>query len=246
MLKKSHISNIEIYSPEWHKFRLSRGTSSRMFHIMGSEGWGKAADTYIFQKVGESLTGQSNDKEFEFDEDLDWGKMYEHEGLQTFARKMNIEFLVSQKLISDPDNQFSTTPDAIWVHGECKIDTSEYNVSIAECKCPRTYHNFIPKFLCKTPADLYKINKPDYWQTIDQMDQCGAAKGYYFVYHPYFPEGSNINIIEFRKIELWDQFKLLAARKKMFLQKFQEIREQMLGLTGKTTMPMPMPATYDP
>lgn len=244
MLKKSHISNIEIYSPEWHQQRLGRGTSSKMFSIMGAEGFGKAGDSYIYQKVGESLTGQSNDKEFEFDEDLDWGKMYEHEGIKTFARKMGIELLVTQKLITDENGQFSSTPDAIWIHGECKIDTGEYNVSTAECKCPRTYHNFIPKFLCKTPADLYKINKPDYWQTIDQMDQCGAAKGYFFVYHPYFPEGSNINIIEFRKMDLWEQFKLLSARKKMFLHNFQETRQKMLGLIDKNTIPDPAPAKY--
>ncbi len=232
MLKKSYITNIEIYSDEWHKFRLGKATSSRMSAILGAEGFGKAGETYVYQKVGELLTGQSNDKELDFDEDLDWGKMYENDGIKAFAKKMGIDLLVTQKLISNPEGQFSTTPDAIWVHGECKIDTSEYNVSIAECKCPRTYHNFIPKFLCKTPRDLYKINKPNFWQTIDQMDQCGAAKGYFFVYHPYFPEGSNLGIIEFRKMELWDEFKLLASRKKEFLQRFEETRLQMLGLTG--------------
>lgn len=232
MLHKSHISNIEIYSDAWHQYRLGKGTSSKMFTICGTEGWGKAADSYVYQKVGESLTGQSNEKEFEFDEDLDWGKMYEVEATRAFAKKMGINLLVVQKLITNPEGNFSSTPDAIWVHGECKIDTDEYNVSSAEGKCPRTYHNFIPKFLCKTPADLFKINKSDYWQTIDQVDQCGASKGYFFVYHPYFPEGSNLNIIEFRKVELWDHFRLLSARKKMFIEKFNEIRQQMLGLSS--------------
>lgn len=231
MLHKSYITNIEIYSDEWHKFRLGKGTSSKISAIMGAEGFGKAGETYLYQKVGEFLTGQSNDKELEFDEDLDWGKMYEGEGIKAFSKKMGIQYLVTQKIISNPAGQFSTTPDAIWVHGECKIDTNEYNVSIAECKCPRTYHNFIPKFLCRTPADLYKINKSNYWQVLDQMDQCGAAIGYFFVYHPYFPEGSNLNIVEFKKMELWEQFKLLSVRKKLFLQKFDEIHKQMLGLS---------------
>ena len=232
MLKKFHITNIEVYSDDWHKFRLGKATSSRMHHITGAEGWGKAADTYLYQKVGESLTGQSNDKELDFDEDLEWGKLYETEAILAFAKKMKIDILVTQKIISDPEGQFSSTPDAIWVHNECIIDSSEYNVSTAEGKCPRTYHNFIPKFLCKTPMDLYKINKSDFWQTIDQMDQCGAAKGYFFVYHPYFPEGSNLNVIEFRKVELWEQFKLLSARKKMFIQKFEEVKSKMLGLVA--------------
>jgi hypothetical protein len=229
MLKKSHISGIEIYSEDWHKYRIGRGTSSKIHAICGEQGFGKAGDTYIYQKVGESLTGKSNDKELDFDEDLEWGKLYETEAINVFAKRMGIRLLVTQKLISDPDGNFSSTPDAIWVHGECKIDTTEYSVSTAEAKCPRTYHNFIPKFLCKTPADLYRINKENYWQTIDQMDQCGAATGYFFVYHPYFPEGSNLNIIEFRKMELWEHFKLLSARKKQFVQRFEEIRQKMLG-----------------
>jgi len=230
MLKKSHISSIEIYSPEWHQYRIGRATSSKMFSIMGFEGFGKGGETYLMQKVGESITGQSNDREFEFDEDLEWGKLYEPEGLKAFAKKMGLNFLVTQKLITNPDGQFSSTPDGIIVHGECKIDTTEYNVSTVEGKCPRTYHNFIPKFLCKNPRDLYKLNKADFWQTIDQMDQCGAAVGYYFVFHPYFPEGRNINIIEFRKMELWDEFKLLSARKKEFIRRFDELRLQMMGL----------------
>lgn len=230
MLKKSHITNIEIYSKEWLEHRLGKATSSKMSHITGAEGFGRSGETYVFQKVGEVLTGQSNDREYEFDEDLEWGKLYEPQAVEAFANKMGIKLLVTQKLISEPKGMFASTPDAIWVHGECRIDTSEYNVSTAEGKCPRTYHNFIPKFLCKTPADLYKINKGDYWQTIDQMDQCGASKGYFFVFHPYFPEGSNLNIIEFRKIELWEHFKLLSDRKKLFSQKFDELLKKMLGV----------------
>lgn len=194
---------------------------------MAEDGLGKGAMSYIYQKVGEKLTGQSNDKEIDFDEDLDWGKHYEPEAIQAFGRAMGLKFLVTQKLISDPESQFASTPDALWVKNECLIDSSEYNVSTAEGKCPRTYHRFIPFFLCKTPADVYKVDKVYYWQTIDQMDQCGAAVGYFFVYHPYFPEGSNLNIVTFKKMDLWDDFKKLSARKKMAVQKFEEIYLQM-------------------
>lgn len=230
MLKKSHISKIEIYSQEWHQYRLGKATSSRMHMIMGAEGFGKAGWTYLYQKVGELLTGQSNDREFEFDEDLDWGKLYEPDAVRAFGKKMGVEFLVVQQLIGDPKGNFSSTPDALCVHGECIIDSDEYNVSTVEGKCPRTYHNFIPKFLCKTPADLFRISKMDYWQTIDQMDQAGASKGYYFVFHPYFPEGSNINIIEFRKMDLWEHFKLLSERKKKFVFEFNELFKKMIGV----------------
>lgn len=228
MLKKSHITNIQIYSDEWHIHRLTKFTSSKAVKIISS---GEGFDTYIFQKVGEGLTGRSNDKEFEsFDEDLEWGLKYEPDAIIAFGRKMEIDFLVTQKLISDPEGQFASTPDAIWVHGECLIDSSEYNVSTAEGKCPRTYHWYIKYCLCKTPADLKKVKADYYWQTIDQMHQCGAAIGYFFVYHPYFPEGSNLHIIKFSKMELWDDFKKLADQKKLALYRFQEVKAKMILL----------------
>lgn len=227
MLKKAHISNIEIHSPEWHKFRLGRFTSSRMSAIMGEDGLSKGGMTYIYQKVGERLTGESNEREIDFDEDLEWGKRYEPEAIEAFGRAMNLKFLVTQKLVADPESQFSSTPDALMVHNECLLDESEYNVSTVEGKCPRTYHRFIPFFLCKTPLDLYKLDKVYFWQTIDQMHQCGAAVGYFFVYHPLFPEGSNLNIITFKQMELWDYFKRLSQRKKEIVQKFGEILSQM-------------------
>lgn len=229
MLKKSHITNIEVGTDLWLKHRLGRFTSSFIFNIMGEDGIGRGL-SYIYQKVGEELTGCTNERELPFDEDIEWGKMYENEGIQAFGRKMGVNFLVTQKLISNPGERSASTPDAIWIHGECKLTDDEYNVSTAEGKCPRTYHKFIQYCLCRTPMDLYKVSKPYFWQTIDQMAQCGAAVGYFFAYHPLFPAGSNLNIITFRKMELWDQFKLLADRKKQANRLFEEIRQKMQGL----------------
>ncbi len=228
MLKKSHITQIEIYSPEWHKYRLTKFTSSKADKLVSS---GDGFYTYIYQKVGEALTGVSNEKEvIEFNEDLEWGLKYEYDATLAFGRRMGIDFLVVQKIIGEPGGQFSSTPDAIWVHGECKIDTSEYNVSTAEGKCPRTFHWFIKFCMCKTPEDIKKVKAEYYWQVIDQMHQCGSAVGYFFVYHPFFPEGSNLHIIKFSKMELWDDFKKLVDQKKVAVQKFEEIKAKMKGL----------------
>ena len=243
MLKKSHITNIEIYKPEWHQFRLTKFTSSKASNLIST---GEAFTTYIYQKVGESLTGLSNEKEvIEFNEDLEWGLKYEYEATIAFGKAMGIEFLVVQKIISDPEDQFSSTPDAIWVHGECKIDTSEYNVSTAEGKCPRTFHWFIKFCMCKTPEDVKKVKSDYYWQVIDQMSQCGAAVGYFYVYHPFFPEGSNLHIIKFSKMELWDDFKWLADRKKLAKQKFQEIKSKMMSLKLQNNLQVPKQTTYE-
>lgn len=242
MLKKSHITNIEIYSPEWHQHRIGRLTSSLIFNIMGEEGIGKGGMTYLTNKAGEIITGKSNEREFAFDEDLEHGKLYEPEATEAFGKALGVKFLVTQKLIAEPEGRCSSTPDAIIVHGECLIDASEYSVSSAEGKCPRTYHGFIPLFLCETPADLYKISKKYYWQTIDQMHQCGAAVGYFFVYHPEFPPGSNLNVIVFKKMDLWEHFKLLSQRKKQAIQILDDLVEKMRRKKPQNNWLIPTPA----
>lgn len=228
MLHTDHISKIQIYTPEWNVARLGRFTSSRIHCLCGEEPFTKGAMTYIYHKVGEKLTGHTTaeDESIE-DENTAWGNQYEPAAINEFGRKMGLKFLAVQKLIMNPESQFSSTPDAIWIKGVCK-NQYEYNVRTVEVKCPRKYHKFIPYYLCVTPTDAKKANPVYYWQTIDQMDNCGSAVGYLVFYHPLFPEGSNLRIIEFDKMKLWDDFKLLATRKKLAIEKYNEIRLKLL------------------
>lgn len=223
MLHKDHISKIQIYTPEWFKMRLGRFTSSMMSRLMTEEPFGQGAITYIHQKVGEVLTGQTTaEDEIIEDENTVWGNMYENEAINQFGLKMGLKYLAVQKLILNPDKNFSSTPDAIWIKGICKNEY-EYNVRTVEVKCPRKYHKFIPYYMCETPQDLRKLSKIYFWQVIDQMDNCGSAIGYFAVYHPLFPKNSNLKIIEFDKMKLWDEFKLLQTRKKIAIEKFNEV-----------------------
>lgn len=229
MLHRDHISQIEIYSDMWHTARLGRITSSRIHCLLGDKEFSDGAMTYIYHKVGESITlkSASDDEQIE-DENTVWGITYEPEALNKFGMKMGIKFLVTQKLIMNPESRFSSTPDGIWIVGLCE-NQFEYNVRTVEVKCPKKYHRFIPLYLAKTPEDIKKISKLYYWQVIDQMDNCGSAIGYFVVYHPLFPDGSNMNIIEFKKMELWDDFKLIAQRKKTAVEKFDNIRSNIIN-----------------
>ena len=59
MLHKSAITNIEIYSPEWDKFRIGKFTSSKIVALMPEKGIGSGGMTYIYQKASEFLIGQT-------------------------------------------------------------------------------------------------------------------------------------------------------------------------------------------
>lgn len=230
MLKVKHISNIEIYSPEWHQCRLGKFTSSRIHTLMGEKPLSDGAMTYIMHKVGEEITGHTTaeDENIE-DENTVWGLQNEPHALQMFGKRMQIEFLVTQKMIHNEESRFSSTPDAIWTHNK-SLHAEEHNVSTVEVKCPRKYHKYIPFYRCRTPSQLKSISKVYYWQVLDQMDNCDSAIGYFAVYHPLFPEGGNFNVIEFRKIDLWDDFKLLKQRKKIALEEFERLRFEMIGV----------------
>ena len=60
MLKKAHISNIQIYTPEWDNIRKGRFTSSKISEIIGEDGITKSGGmSYIYQKAGEKITNRS-------------------------------------------------------------------------------------------------------------------------------------------------------------------------------------------
>src|SRR6478752_6060634 len=132
MLHADHISKIKIYSPEWFEVRKGRFTSSRINVLCGEKEFSEGAMSYIYQKAGEILTGQttSEDEQFE-DENTAWGNTYEPEAINQFGLKMGLEYLAVQKIILNPDKNFSSTPDAIWIKGICK-NQYEYNVRTVE------------------------------------------------------------------------------------------------------------------
>lgn len=216
MLKKSHISNIQIYTQEWDLYRVGRLTSSRISSIMSENGISKSAGMgYLYQKAGEYITKKSMAVEDEVieDENTSWGRENEPAAIRKFGEIKGINFLVTQKMIADPETMFSSTPDAIWIHGASVLKDDEYNVSTLEVKCPRKYNKFIPLWECETPEQLKKFNRNYYYQVLDQMDNCDSALGYFACFHPLFPSETNMRIIEFRKIDLWEDFKELKKRK---------------------------------
>lgn len=230
MLHKSWISSIEIYSEEWHKMRIGKFTSSKIHCLMTKKSFTEDGVAYIHQKAGEFLSGQSTcgeDERIE-DENTAWGVMNEPLAIQEFGKSIGIKFLVVGKLIHQPGSRFSSTPDALWVLNSSLTKEDCYNVASVEVKCPHKFHRFIPLYQCKTPEDLKKKYSNYFWQVIDQMDSCDAAEGYFVAYHPLFPVGNNMRVIQFNKIDLWDDFAFLQQRKKYALEVFSDICSQFL------------------
>jgi len=236
MLKKAHISNIQIYTPEWDNIRKGRFTSSKISEIIGEDGITKSGGmSYIYQKAGEKITNRSMADEDDVieDENTAWGRDNEPAAIRKFGQLKGIEFLVTQKIILDPTSNESSTPDAIWVHGESTVSDDEYHVSTLEVKCPRKFNRFIPLWQCTTPDELRKHNKKYYWQVLHQMRICDSAVGYFVCFHPLFPDSTNIRIIEFQKINLWPDFKKMNDRIAEANKIYNHLRLQFQGLAAQ-------------
>lgn len=226
MLHKSHISNIQIYTPEWDALRLGKFTSSKIVALCGEGPLQKGAMSYIHQKVGEYVTRENMEDEVLEDENTNWGLQYEPKALQEFGEFKKLEYLIVQKVIHEPGGRFSSTPDALWILESSLIKEDCYNVATVEVKCPRKYPRFIPLYNCSTPAQLKKHEPKYFWQVLDQMDNCNSSIGYFVCYHPLFPKGKNMKIIEFKKLDLWDDFSKLKQRK---LEALAEFNRQVAG-----------------
>lgn len=224
MLKIEHISKIEIHTPEWRQARLAKFTSSMIHTIMGDKFLTKECVAYLYERVGEEITGLPCKTEVDVAA-TNWGLLHEGDALRKFAQFMEIEFLVTQCLVTEPGSRFGSTPDGLWVkqkYGDA------YDVETVEVKCYPSYPHYIECVLCDTPQELKKVDRKLYYQVLDQMLNCDCMKGYAVLYNPEFKNAGGFKTIQFRKLDLMEDFKELKTRKTLAEQKFNEIRNKLI------------------
>jgi len=85
--------------------------------------------------------------------------------------------------------------------------------------------------LCETPEQIKIQDREAYYQTIMQMDECGALVGYLCYYHPNFQKGE-FRVIEFRKINLIPEFKMLNERKAEILKIYEKEKQILTSITN--------------
>jgi hypothetical protein len=224
MLNKAHITKIQQGTPEWLEYKLGKFSSSQIGKLCNPKGFGEGGESYIYKKVCESITGKSDEKEYGFLEQLSRGLMLEGDALRDFMAMFGYEYLISQQLIHEPSTLFCSSPDAIILAGEkdgCDI------VETVEVKCPQSFAEYTKQRMCSTPQEFKKEYPLYYWQVIDQMLVCGASIGYFYTYHPDFPEGNRGHCITFKKVPLWDDFTLLSKRKSVAVERFNEVKVKL-------------------
>lgn len=242
MLKKAHISDIKMrtdswnYRDEWKKARLGKITSSKASLICGERGLGEGGTSYLYNLVGEELSGESSEPDLDTDATR-WGLKYESEAIDKFGVLKKISFVVVQQLISPPGSRFGSTPDFLIIVRE-STDGTEYHVETGECKCFPSFRAYIGMALCNTPQDVKAEDRKVYFQVLHQMIMCGSVKGYLVCYHPLMRAG-NLNVVEFDALQsmevkggkiypIHDDMKMMRERMNIAEEKFYEIRDKMI------------------
>ena len=217
----------EHYFDSWKISRIGKFTASKIHLCMKPKGIGEGGLSYIRSRIGEELTGVSSEKEISTDE-MKFGLEHEGESIRKFKELKQAEFISVQSLICDTETRFGCTPDAVWTKA-ISTDGLRYDVSPYETKSYPTYENHIACALCETPEQIKVQDVEAYYQLIMQMDECDALVGYLGYYNPMFNIGS-YRLIEFRKIHLVHEFKLLNERKKKMIEIFNREREILMNI----------------
>jgi len=230
MLLKSNVTAFSLPSDEWNTERLAKFTSSEIHSLMGEKGIGVGGYSYIYRKVGEELSGRPA-KDDVLTAATAHGNEYELEGLKLFCERKEVplfdgKYPIIQRLVTNGE-RFGSTPDGIWVLNESE-DGLSYNVRTIEMKCPYSFDGYIKLWKCKTPVEVKKVEPKYYWQILDQMVVCDCLQGFLGVYQPFFKVGQ-LNIVEFRKIDLVPDFKLLIERKNQAVEIFNQVRSELMN-----------------
>lgn len=218
MLELTKISHVAVHREDWHKQRLGKITASQIGRLKGDNAHeGKftiGGITYIEECANEIITGEAYREEI-FTKDIEWGNAHEIEAIQHFLSITGLSVLRNDDSWDTHrfivhDEVFGATPDALIPVNPNKLFNDEgtaINVRTLEVKSPRK--KFVKFYKCKTPADLLKAEPTYYYQVLAQMSFCGAAIGYWACYHPAFK--NKMRIIEFKKVEMTDEFKKFNA-----------------------------------
>jgi len=230
-------------SDEWDLIRLGRFTSSELHKLMG-HGWremtpaelaarpkkgkgsrttqvpdfsqlSKEADTYIDQKVAETLTGRASMQSYAYP--LVWGKENEPLAVQHFEQKFGIETY---------ECGFQTFSD----HAGGSPDRFIGETDILETKCPFKSENHMDYLWLTSPWNLKLIHEDYFWQCVSLLLFCKRERLHFVSFDDRFPEKLKMKRLIFETKDFQEEheriinvLKLAIERKLQRLEAIQKL-----------------------
>ena len=179
---------------EWLKARANRFTASVVHKLMGSSRSGsplsKTAETFVYERAAEILTGQSKPV---YGDALEWGITNEADAFYYFNQQNFQEWTYygGETYVFIPYGEYSGySPDGL------------SQDAILEIKCPYNSGIHLKNFNIYDADSLKQIHPEYYWQMQLGMLATDLDYGYFVSYDPRMPEGKKMHIGEIERHEV--------------------------------------------
>ena len=173
---------IEQRSKEWFDLRKGKITSSEVHKIMGD---GKVKETYLLEKISESLGGFAT---LATGAAIEWGTELEELAAKVYAEKTGT--VVEKASFIVYNDNYGGSPDGIIAPD-----------GIIEIKCPYVSANHFKHGLIKSATDLKKVAPNYYYQCVSNM-LCANAQWCDFIsYDPRVDECCNMYVFRLNRDE---------------------------------------------
>lgn len=142
----SQLETAEKQLSDWQRARLGKITASRFGLVkkLKTGNWGETALSYLYDLVGEHLTGQPS-QTFTGNDATEWGNEYEAEAIHAYTKRTGKKVKSSNTFFQHPELQFvGGTPDGLV--GE---------KGIIEVKCPFNFKNHIRTVINRAVPEEY-------------------------------------------------------------------------------------------
>lgn len=131
---------------DWQRARLGKITASRFGLVkkLKAGQWGETALSYLYDLIGEHLTGQPS-QTFTGNDATEWGNEYEAAALEAYTKRTGRKIRQTQTFLQHPELKFvGGTPDGLV--GER---------GIVEVKCPYSFKNHLRTVINREVPDEY-------------------------------------------------------------------------------------------
>jgi putative phage-type endonuclease len=175
-------------TPEWYEQRRGKFTASNIYKLMGQKGLGKTGQSYIEEKVAESL-GATIPQASTYA--MQRGIELEPEAIDAYCNKYDATVILQPFRIPKWCNQAGCSPDGI-------VKFKFRPLRGLEIKCPYNPVTHVENLFIDT-QDKFKAERPEYyWQV--QMCMAVTNRKYWdwVSYHPDFPVRHRIHRLTIR------------------------------------------------
>lgn len=186
---------------DWQIRRLGKITASEfpnIKYLKGSTKWGETALSYLYDLVGEHLTGEPS-QTFSGNRATEWGHHYERDALAAYKKR-------TKKKVQP--QVFYPHPTLAWVGGT--PDGPVGMNGLVEAKCPLNFKNHIRTVITrKVPAEYID-------QVLGQLWLSGREWADFISYDPRIKGPHGLAIVRVDRVEYEGQIAELAERIEAF------------------------------